>query len=449
MIAPLASLLNHGKSLTSPSQAGTVSAVAVEKLSQEQQSIRPGRIQLQGLETLRFQGQDRQLISARDAQQRAFTLVNTGPALSADALNGGLLSRTAANQVQLQTADGRSTHSLNLASRIVTLTLQEDTKPATPPARGYTATVSDGEQSFNISSQQPLSKGQSLRVMLDSNQQLQVLPNKAENALLSAQLEALKLSLPKQLSAQGMSELIRQLQVLNNTGDPLPLRTQQALQQLLQNLPSVNQMTASAPAMKQALQSSGLFSESLLKQQHPQLNADLKLNLLRLNQAATEQAVTPRLPTEQIANAIERLTTSQLKHFNEQANHQTQAFPLHLELPIKDLKGRSLVQLDIDQDAADKDLEPHLRRWLVKLQFDLEETGRFDARAAIQGNKVSVMFAAEQAQTQQLLQQNMAKLEQKLAQRDIQVTRLESFQAKLDKPTETLTNSPSLIDVRS
>ena len=448
MISKIQSMLAQGKATNLLNSSGATAGTVIDKLSQDTKLLSSSsKIQLQAIETLNSQGKNTQLISARDSQNRPFTIINSGTPISLDKQSNGQLTRLPANQASLQTLNGTQQQNVTLGSRITTMTVVETPKPS---ASGYTVQVSDGEQTFTLESQQKLAKGDSLRVMVDGNNQLQVLPNKLTNPLQAAQLEALKLSLPKQLTAQGMADLISQLQNLSNSANQLTPKAQQALSQLLQHLPSIEKLTASPEAMKQAVQASGVFTESLLKQQHPQLNADLKLNLMRLNQVATEQQTTNlRLPTEQIANAIERLTTGQLRHLSDVGNSQSQVFPLHIELPIKELGSQHLVKLDIDQDSADQEIEPHLRRWLVKLQFDLEQTGRFDARAAIQGNKVSVMFAAEEAATQRLLQNNMTELKQKLMERDIEVTRLESFQAKLTAQDEAPSQGPALIDVRS
>ncbi|MEO9655699.1 flagellar hook-length control protein FliK [Marinomonas sp.] len=441
-------MLAQSKTANLPSNSVSTAGTVIDTLSQDTKHLSPSsKVQLQTIETLNSHGKSTQLISARDGQNKPFTIINSGAPISLDTQSNGQLVRLPANQASLHTLDGTLKQDVTLGSRITTMTVVDTPKPSTS---GYTVQVSDGKQIFTLQSQQKLAKGDSLRVMVDGNNQLQLLPNKLTNPLQTAQLDALKLSLPKQLTAQGMADLISQLQSLSNSANQLTPKAQQALSQLLQHLPSIEKLTASPEGMKQAVQASGVFTESLLKQQHPQLNADLKLNLMRLNQVATEQqASNLRLPTEQIANAIERLTTGQLRHLNDIGSSQSQVFPLHIELPIKELGSQHLVKLDIDQDSANQEIEPHLRRWLVKLQFDLEQTGRFDARAAIQGNKVSVMFAAEEASTQRLLQNNLTELKQKLMERDIEVSRLESFQAKLTAQDEAPSQGPTLIDVRS
>jgi hypothetical protein len=315
------------------------------------------------------------------------------------------------------------------------------------------ATVSDGKAEFPILSQTPLKKGDVVRVMVDANNNMQVLPTKTNTTAPSVQVEALKQSLPKQLSLGDMSQLVKQLHKLNETSNAnLPPQTQQALKQLIQNMPALGALTTSPEAMKQAIQTSGLFSESLLaNDSKTQIPADLKLNLTKLKD--TQESIGPlrigNVPTEQIANAIERITTSQLRHFSEPNQINTPTYPLHIELPIKHGQSPSFVQIEINKDASTAEQEKQDRRWLVKLKFDFEETGRFDARASIQANKVGILFAAEDPETVQKLQKNLSTLKQQLKDKDIEVERLDAFQAKLDKEKVNIVKTQSLIDVRT
>ncbi|WP_219702491.1 flagellar hook-length control protein FliK [Marinomonas lutimaris] len=315
------------------------------------------------------------------------------------------------------------------------------------------ATVSDGKAEFPILSQTPLKKGDVVRVMVDANNNMQVLPTKTNTTAPSVQVEALKQSLPKQLSLGDMSQLVKQLHNLNEASNAnLPPQTQQALKQLIQNMPALGALTTSPEVMKQAIQTSGLFSESLLaNDSKTQIPADLKLNLTRLREVQENTgALRPAgIPTEQIANAIERITTSQLRHFSEPNQINTPTYPLHIELPIKHGQSPSFVQIEINKDASTAEQEKQDRRWLVKLKFDFEETGRFDARASIQANKVGILFAAEDPKTVQKLQKNLSTLKQQLKDKDIEVERLDAFQAKLDKEKVNIVKTQSLIDVRT
>ncbi|MEL0625306.1 hypothetical protein V6238_19915, partial [Marinomonas arenicola] len=65
--------------------------------------------------------------------------------------------------------------------------------------------VSDGHNQFQNASQTPLQPGEKIRVLLDANNQLQVIPSNL--ATTPPQIDALKQSLPQQLSAPEMARL--------------------------------------------------------------------------------------------------------------------------------------------------------------------------------------------------------------------------------------------------
>ena len=322
----------------------------------------------------------------------------------------------------------------------------------TPSNTPLLATVTDGKTEFSILSQTELKRGDVVRVLVDTNNQMQALPPKAEAASLSSHQEALKQSLPKQLSLEGMTQLVRQLSNMSEAPN-LPTQTQQALKQLVQNLPTLTGLTSSPEAMKQAIQTSGTFSESLLLQDSKtQLPEDLKLNLTRLKdvQESTGALRLGTVPTEQIANAIERITTTQLRNFSENNQTISPTYPLHIELPIRNGLTQNLVQIEIHKDSSNQEERKQERRWLVKLKFDFEETGKFEASTSIQANKVSIIFIAEEADTLHKLKQNMPKLKEQLRDKDIEVERLDTFQAKLANPEKSLqTHNKPLIDVRT
>ena len=333
-----------------------------------------------------------------------------------------------------------------------TTTAQSNTPPSSQAP--YLMTVTDGKNEFPILSQTELKRGDVVRVLVDADNNMQALPPKSAPTTFSPQAEALKQSLPKQLSFDDMSQLVRQLSTINQSATTaLPAQTQQALTQLMQAMPDLAKLTQSPEAMKQAIQTSGVFAESqLLMENKAQLPEDLKLNLSRLKEVQ-ENLAAPRLatiPTEQIANAIERITTSQLRHFPDSGQISTPTYPLHIELPIRDGSSHNLVQVEINKDAHSQDGKSQDRRWLVKLKFDFEETGKFEARTSIQANKVSIIFVAEEKDTLQRLQKNIPTLKQQLNNKDIEVERLDTFQAKLAKDDRSsLAQAKPLIDVRT
>ncbi len=128
---------------------------------------------------------------------------------------------------------------------------------------------------------------------------------------------------------------------------------------------------------------------------------DVKLNWLKLQ--ATAQQLSAQMdidyintPAEQLKiahQALERITTSQLKTLVEQSKSEASNAPIFLELPIRDKEATSLIQFQIERDPSQSEYtQQQKRRWLVKLRFDFPETGKFEARARIKENQAGIIL---------------------------------------------------------
>lgn len=268
--------------------------------------------------------------------------------------------------------------------------------------------------------------------------------------------------MPKQITAQELVSMVRQLHTLSQSGAALPEKVATALDQLVKQLPNLQTLTQTSEGVKQAILSSGLFSESNLAKS-TNLTTDFKLNLSRLEGASVEafKQAAPSVGTttssqqamQLVTGAIERITTSQVRHLIENAQQDGSVLPLSVEIPIKDGRTTSIVNLKIDQDKSDKDnnIEPHKRRWLVQLKFDFEETGRFEARASVQDKKVGVIFAVEDPSTEKIIRERLDELRTNLRNKHVEIETLDCFRATLqDKPNQYKEDKPQrLIDVRT
>jgi hypothetical protein len=136
--------------------------------------------------------------------------------------------------------------------------------------------------SLTIESPQALRVGSLLSAQVQSSQALNfvALPNRLDELALAQQLST-------QQSRQGsLQSLLTALQNLpppaDTDSDSLPTSLRASIEQLLADLPDVQQMTT-AKGVAQALNASGMFMESrLLAGQNPTLVPDMKANLLRL-----------------------------------------------------------------------------------------------------------------------------------------------------------------------
>lgn len=353
-----------------------------------------------------------------------------------------------------------------IASRPITLTVistpqQSHSLPTAPAAReSFSATVSDGQNSFILNTKHPLKLGESVQVMVDRKGQLQLYPSAPAQTREAVITDALKQSLPKQISSQEFTGMLRQLSALQQSGAVLPEKVSAALDQLVRQLPNLQTLTQSPEALKQAIQTSGLFSESNLANSNL-LAKDVKLNLTRLDGAASEakSSVQPTLPAAQqqalnmVAGAVEHITTNQLRNIVETAQQDGQTLPLNIALPIKDQRGTSMVNIRIDKDGPEheNDAQKHERRWLVQLKFEFEETGRFEARMSVQGQKVGIIFAVEAPETEQQIKANLQELKDNLRQKNVEIETLECFITKFNETTKRdVADQPQrLIDVRT
>ena len=342
-------------------------------------------------------------------------------------------------------------------------TINATTAPTAQPAvANFSAIVSDGNEQFKLTTQHPLTPGEKLTVVVDKQGQMQFLPPEKTNAPPVTLSDGLRQSMPKQITAQELVSMVRQLQTLSQSGAALPEKVATALDQLVKQLPNLQTLTQTSEGVKQAILSSGLFSESNLAKS-TNLTTDFKLNLSRLEGASVEASkqAAPSVGTttssqqamQLVTGAIERITTSQVRHLIENAQQDGSVLPLSVEIPIKDGRTTSIVNLKIDQDKSDKDnnIEPHKRRWLVQLKFDFEETGRFEARASVQDKKVGVIFAVEDPSTEKIIRERLDELRTNLRNKHVEIETLDCFRATLqDKPNQYKEDKPQrLIDVRT
>jgi hypothetical protein len=136
--------------------------------------------------------------------------------------------------------------------------------------------------SLTVDSPQPLRVGSLLSAQVQNSQALNfiAMPNRLDELALAQQLST-------QQSRQGsLQSLLTALQNLPppaaNSPDNLPPSLRASIDQLLADLPDVQQLTT-AKGVAQALNASGLFMESrLLAGENPTLVPDLKANLLRV-----------------------------------------------------------------------------------------------------------------------------------------------------------------------
>ncbi|MFT2110280.1 flagellar hook-length control protein FliK [Marinomonas sp. 2405UD68-3] len=320
------------------------------------------------------------------------------------------------------------------------------------PTPNYFVEVSDGIETFTIQTRHKPEIGSTIPVIIDNKGQLQLLPKETTTPKSFPIDEGLKVSLPKQLNLQEMTQFIKQLETLSQSNQLGSDKLQQTLLKLIANIPNLSTITTTPDALKQTFQQSGLFLENNLAKENTStsIDKDIKLSLLKL-QAAVSETNNTRLPPqlELVEKAIERITTNQLKHLVDTARNETQILPLQIEIPIKHGPTSSYVQFEIDREEKDKNQSNNeKRRWLVKLKFDFPETGKIEARLSIQENKVGIIFVAEDKNTELKIRSQLSDIKERLKNKDIEIEKLDCFCAPLKSEQKPkITNR--LIDVRT
>lgn len=316
--------------------------------------------------------------------------------------------------------------------------------------------VSIDSSEFIISAKQPLKVGDNIQVIRDLEGKLQLLPNQPQTKSNILSQEFAK-SLPQQLSKPELINFIQSLTSLQNANG-LDKGTQKVIQQLLNSIPNLQQLETPA-AIKQAIMNSGLFLENKLSTTPTNLNQDIKANLLSFQTNANNQIneKTQSAPSldlieqntkQAISQAIERITSTQIRNLLELNKIEGMNLPLIIEVPIQDKGETSIFQLEIDQDQHNQETSKNKRKWLAKLLFDFPQTGKFEARVSVEESKVAVIFAAENSATENKIRKHSNVLAKQLTDKGLEITQLDSF-CKPIKEAKQLSNQPNLIDVRT
>ncbi|HEY0287620.1 MAG TPA: flagellar hook-length control protein FliK [Pseudomonas sp.] len=325
-----------------------------------------------------------------------------------------------------------------------------------------------------VESPQPLAAGSLLSAQVQNSQALNfvALPNRFDQLALAQQLST-------QQSRQGsLQGLLVVLQSLPDSGDSLPASLRASIDQLLADLPDIQQMTT-PKGVAQALNGSGLFMESrLLAGFNPTLMPDMKANLLRLisqilpgldnmsydaaaaantlarampnmirNALGTLGQVAARtspssfpLPTRLLgspengddletllklaAAAVSRLQSHQLGGLEQTrtAADGTQITTWQLEIPMRNAHDVVPLQVKLQredtperEDAKDeREVKEKEKLWRVELAFDLEPLGPLQVQAQLVGGSLSSQMWAERTTSAALIDSELGNLRARL-----------------------------------
>lgn len=336
------------------------------------------------------------------------------------------------------------------------------------PKGGFRVTVSvtssplSGQQ-LQIDSPKALPLNSLLNARIDGAQQLTFQPPAVRLDSLAIQQE-----LHTQFSQQGsLSQLFQGLNTISASSFSPALQT--SVEQLLNSLPQLSQLTDAKKLMASVLNSGGQLESRLLSGAAEHTSQDLKANLLRLvaqimpllpssatslassqsavlsqalpgllreqllssNQAQLrEQALRFPLPSRLVqsldnpndlgallrlaAAAVSRLQTQQLASLGQtHTTHDgTQVTVWQVEIPTRDQQHMVPLQLKFqhEQPTPQQSDKPVTAVWRIDLNFDLEPLGPLHIQASLQGDSLSSQLWAQHSATAQLIDKELPNL---------------------------------------
>lgn len=284
----------------------------------------------------------------------------------------------------------------------------------------------------------PLAPGQTLQLRVAQLQPTLVLRLAAQVGAERTIDEALRALLPQPAARAPLGEALARLAAAP-TGR-LPAQAQQALAGLLTRVPSAASL-GTPGGLARALAGSGLFLEArLAASPGAAAPADLKSALLQLVHGlrATRAPAAPAA-----AAAPQDLELAELVELAEGALSRLQLLQLHavssprldllFELPLLFGGQLELLQLRVEEEdrgGGDESNTADAPGHQVRLGFALGEAGRLDALVRLRGERVSVLWWAEQAQTAQLLREHLPLLESRLAELGLEVQAVECLDGR-------------------
>jgi hypothetical protein len=215
---------------------------------------------------------------------------------------------------------------------------------------------------------------------------------------------------------------------------------------VLESAPTRNQVTSPIP-LKKFIMESGLFMEPRLASgQFP--GPDLKSNLLLLLfhlRGQIEELIAPeqrpaaaenRPPASPLDAGISKLLTQLLRQTEgslariqlnqlsslpaEEGNRQIWQF----DIPVKHPEGFDNFQLRIEREQSHSEKKGGQHRWRLSLHFDLDPLGPVQAQITLLGEEVSALFLTERKESADLIEQQLASLEQAFSRVGLKVGHL-------------------------
>lgn len=248
-----------------------------------------------------------------------------------------------------------------------------------------------------------------------------------------------------------------------------PTKVPQLLQALLEQLPTVEQLST-ADGLRNALRESGLLLQARLAQgDSSALEHDLQSALLRLSAAVADELAALPATTAQANSAGTH--TEALQHLGQTLQQMAQQIDgalahlkvqqLHtltarndtttvwlFDVPMRQGAELDVLQLRVQREARNKG-DGAAPTWSVRLHFDMPRYGAIDSVVNLNGSKIGVMFWSDTATTAELLQQHMERLRGQLQQAGLDIEQLRSAVGAAPKIETPATTTGGLLHLRA
>jgi hypothetical protein len=289
-------------------------------------------------------------------------------------------------------------------------------------------------------------------------------------SMLELKSAALKLLLPRQQPLPQVFEALTRI-VQSQPQAQIPPAVREQVAQLLNQTPSASDAGLGSK-LQNLLASSGLLTEAKLLQQVRTEPADIKLNLMRL-QETLRQLLPARLthpidlggkhllPTadhaaaaaltdssmklligllKSLDGAVARIQTHQLSSLpQDDPNRQVWQF----ELPIRNGQAFDLFHFRIGRESPRQQEGPP-QSWNLTLHMNLSPLGPMRVQIRLQDETISTVIWSSQQRTDNLVRQHLDQLRKGYEQAGLAVKRLESFVGAIEED-HTLPTDISLL----
>lgn len=248
--------------------------------------------------------------------------------------------------------------------------------------------------------------------------------------------------------ATALTAQLQQTGGADGAASRLPPDIREILSQLLNQPPSSQRLTAQLGAG--SAQSLTHLLMQLLGGQSA--SSQLAQNAATMQQASQTQSLRPDLllmrdMLREVETTTARVQLNQLGLLRDSETPAQNPTWL-LDVPLKDRQQLDWLQLRFEQRSSGHQNEDQ-DEWQIDIRLDTHVLGRVQAAVALSGEQVAVNVTAESAEAAAILQDELPLLNDKLAELDLQVTRLDCQQATVafDSPASSQRVSRSMVDI--